>query len=239
MKIKKEITLVSISDIKIKETIKSLLISNKKLNPAKTLLFSSKSIYLNKNEKKFINVIKINPISSIRKYSEFIIFSLYKYISTSHVLIVQWDGFIINSENWNNDFLKYDYIGAPFIPRDDDKNYSRDDSGGFYSIGNGGFSLRSKKLLAAPSQLKLKDNFELTNFHEDGFFSVLQRKYLESKGYKWAPFDTALKFAIESPLSFNDLIFLPFGFHGKKIYYLLILNILFKKIFRNNEKKLK
>ena len=46
------------------------------------------------------------------------------------------------------------------------------------------------------------------------------QKTVESKGYKWAPYDIARKFCIESPLSLNDLKKNPFGFHGKKMYYL-------------------
>ena len=119
--------------------------------------------------------------------------------------------------------MKYDYVGAPFIPRENDKNYCRDRNGAFYIIGNGGFSLRSRRLLEAPTKFKLKDNIKFTNFNEDGFFSVFHRKFLESKGLIWAPFDIAKKFSIESPLSINELKDLPLGFHGKKMYYLLIL----------------
>ena len=218
-----KLTIVSVSDIKIKRTINALIKSNINLKPSKTILFSSKAITLNKKESGIIDLVRIKKISSIQDYSSFIIYSLYKYIKTSHILIVQWDGFIINPEKWDPNFLKYDYIGAPFIPRENDKNYCRDLNGGFYTIGNGGFSLRSKKLLEAPTKFKLKDNREFTNFNEDGFFSVFHRKFLESKGLIWAPFNIAEKFSIESPLSTNELKDLPLGFHGRKMYYLLII----------------
>ena len=80
------------------------------------ILFSSKAIRLSKKESEIIDLVKINKISSIKDYSSFIIYSLYKYIKTSHILIVQWDGYIINPEKWDPNFLKYDYVGAPFIP---------------------------------------------------------------------------------------------------------------------------
>ena len=60
----------------------------------------------------------------------FILF--YKYIKTSHVLIVQWDGYIINSKKWDSRFLNFDYIGAPFIPREYDINYSKNKDGKFF-----------------------------------------------------------------------------------------------------------
>lgn len=218
-----KITLVAVSDIKLKETINSLINSSLKLKRPRTILFSSKRITLNKKEAEIIELVNIKKINSIKEYSNFIIYSLHKYIKTSHILIVQWDGFVINPSKWDFNFLNFDYIGAPFIPRSDDEKYCRDQKNRFYTIGNGGFSLRSKRLLEAPTKYKLVDNFKFTNFHEDGFFSVYHRSFLESKGYKWAPFEIARKFSIESPLSVKDLKDLPLGFHGKKMLYLLFI----------------
>lgn len=224
-----QLTIVAVSDVKIKDTIYSLIISRKSLKAKKAILFSSKDIILSQIESELINFIKIKPINSIKDYSNFIIYKLYKYIETSHTLIVQWDGFICNKMKWNKKFLKYDYIGAPFIPRHYDRSYSRDLRGAYFVIGNGGFSLRSKKLLEAPTKLNLKDNYNFTNYHEDGFFCVLHRDYLESKGFVWAPFYLAKEFAIETPISIKDLMTLPLGFHGKKM--LLLVKIL-KKLKR-------
>tara|TARA_B100000212_G_scaffold339971_1_gene319483 strand:- start:7693 stop:8400 length:708 start_codon:yes stop_codon:yes gene_type:complete len=224
------ITIISVSDIKIKKTINALIKSTNQLRPYETIFFTSKSIKLSPIQKKYIRKIEIDPISSIEEYSKFIIFSLHKFIDTTHVLIVQWDGFITNINKWDKDFLKYDYIGAPFIPRINELNYSKDKEGRFYTIGNGGFSLRSKKLLEAATKFNLKDNKLLTNYHEDGFFSVLHRNFLESKGFIWAPFNIAKNFSIESPLSFNDLKELPLGFHGKKMLLIIFLKKLLEKI---------
>lgn len=212
----KNITIIAASDIKLNQTINSLLISSKCLNPSECILFSSKK--LNKDlSSKGIKYQNIPPIKSMKDYSDFIIFELHKYIKTSHVLIVQWDGFIINPKKWEEFFLDYDYIGAPLIPRNNSNSYARDSNGDFYIIGNGGFSLRSKRLLEAPFRYNLTDDKRHTNHHEDGFFSVFHRKFLESKKFKWAPYQIAKLFSIESPLSFSELIELPFGFHGKKL----------------------
>ena len=215
------ITIVAISDIKLNETIKALIKSSIGIHPAKTILFTSKNVKLNKFQESIINLIKIAPINSLRDYSNFVIYSLFKYLETSHTLIVQWDGYICNKEKWNHNFLNFDYIGAPFIPRYSDKKYCRDAFNAFYSIGNGGFSLRSTKLLEAPSKYKLKDNKLYTNFHEDGFFSVYHRYFLESKGFIWAPHFLAEEFSIETPLSLKNIFDLPFGFHGKKMLYFI------------------
>lgn len=228
---KDNISIIAVSDIKIRATVNALVNSSIFLNPSKTILFTSKKIILKKEEDNIIDIIKINPINSLEEYSNFIIYSLYKYIKTSHILIVQWDGYIINHKKWNIKFLKYDYIGAPFIPRSQDFKYCRDKNGAFYTVGNGGFSLRSKRLLEAPSKFKLVDNKKFTSGHEDGFFSIYHRNFLESKGYSWAPFEIAQDFSIESPLCIEELKDLPLGFHGKKmLYFLLIMKL--KKVFK-------
>ena len=202
---KKEITIIAVSDIKIKRTINSLMKSSLSLKPYKTILFSSKRIKLNNKQANIIDLIKVERINSIEEYSSFIIYKLFNYIQTSHILIVQWDGYVINPKKWDSEFLKYDFIGAPFVPRDNDEKYCRDKNGAFYAVGNGGFSIRSRRLLEAPSKFQLLDNKEYTNFHEDGFFSVYHRSFLESKGFIWAPFIIANKFSIESLLSIKDL----------------------------------
>ena len=224
----KEITIVAASDVNINETINALKVSSDILKPYKTILFTSHS-YFKSIKNDCILIEKIKPLRSKSDYSNFLIFELYKYIKTSHVLIVQWDGFIINPKKWQNNFLLYDYIGAPFIPRIKAISYSRDINNDFYVIGNGGFSLRSKKLIEAPSKYNLFDDVNLTNSNEDGFICVLHRKFLESKGFKWAPFNVAKEFSIESPLNISELIDLPFGFHGRK----LLIFIRVKKLLKN------
>ena len=78
-----EITLVAVSDIKIKETIKALINSAISLKNPRTILFTSKKINLNKKEAETIEIINIKKINSIKKYSNFIIYSLHKYIKTN------------------------------------------------------------------------------------------------------------------------------------------------------------
>ena len=91
----KNLTIIAASDIKINETIYALNKSTKYIKPFKTILFSS---YLNSTNIKiiersnFIEYIKIKQINSVSDNSNFIIYELYKYINTSHILIVQWDG---------------------------------------------------------------------------------------------------------------------------------------------------
>lgn len=121
---------------------------------------------------------KIAPIIGLDGYSKFCIRGMHKYVNTSHALVVQYDGFVLNGQAWTDDFLKYDYIGAPFNP-----------SG---IVGNGGFSLRSKKLMEWISKQDWPD------FHpEDSCICIRHRFELENAGFRFAKLGIAQRFAIE------------------------------------------
>jgi len=153
-----------------------------------------------------IQVFTTNKINSISDYSQFIFKDTNNYIDTDFVLIAQHDGFILNPDAWQDDFLNYDYIGAPW-PID-----------GELVSGNGGFSIRSKKLLELTQS---DDVIKVGNINdhkyaenEDWILCVVLRKYLEEKGISFAPGEIARKFSIES----NDIVGRKwtdqFGFHG-------------------------
>ena len=136
-------------------------------------------------------------INSVQDYNRFILNELHKYINTSHCLVVQLDGFPMNVDAWTDEFLEYDYIGAPWV------NFPQMPAPEW--IGNGGFSLRSKKLLDAVAELN-SDGSCL----EDNFICVENRKLLENKGLEFAPVRLAKKFSVE-----NNTYTGQFGFHGK------------------------
>jgi hypothetical protein len=144
-------------------------------------------------------------INSTEAYSEFMIKKLANHFDTSHVLVCQHDGFVVNPSAWTNEFLEYDYIGAPWYwlrnkeIRSDGKDYTGN------IVGNGGFSLRSKKL-----QEILRDSEEIVNYHpEDGQICTVYNKFLESKGCKFASEELASKFSVENCERYNG----QFGHH--------------------------
>ncbi|MEZ4791977.1 MAG: DUF5672 family protein [Gelidibacter sp.] len=138
------------------------------------------------------NVVKIAEISTIEDYSRFIIKDLHQYLDTDFVLVIQHDGFILNPDAWQDGFLNYDYVGAPCK----------------WGMGNGGFSLRSKKLLKL-----LSDTTEINTYHpEDLMICKKHRGFLERQGIKFAPFEIAEPFSIEG-LMWNG----QFGFHNADI----------------------
>lgn len=133
-------------------------------------------------------VVNIPKISSIEEYSRFVIRELADYFDTDHVLIAQWDGFVWNPELWDDEFLRYDYIGAPWPP-----NILYPGAPKHFTVGNGGFSLRTKRL-----QEFLKNDPNITMHRaEDVAICQLNRAYLESRGFTFAPEDLARRFSWE------------------------------------------
>ena len=53
-------------------------------------------------------------INNINDYSYYCIYNLTNHIDTSHCLLIQADGFVINPNKWDDSWLEYDYIGAPW-----------------------------------------------------------------------------------------------------------------------------
>jgi hypothetical protein len=162
-------------------------------------------------------IIKIEPLNSLEEYSRFVISELDKYIDTSHVLMVQHDGFILNPEAWVDEYLQYDYIGAPWLIADwkeEDFDFPIQ-SLGKSLVGNGGFSLRSRKLVSLVAKL-FKEN-KISKYNpEDVAICAHYRQLLEDKGIKFAPVDLAKQFSFEAENSDNFAWDGQFGFHGLK-----------------------
>lgn len=142
-----------------------------------------------------IDCVRIPAIASREAYSQFVIKELHAHIETEFALLVQWDGFVVNAAAWSDDFLGYDYIGAKWIFHTDGHN-----------VGNGGFSLRSKRLLEA-----LRDPEVVPGDLEDVTICRTYRSHLESAhGIRFAPEAVADRFAFEASYWTSP----PFGFHG-------------------------
>jgi len=140
---------------------------------------------------------KIIPkIKSKTEYSKFIIENLVKHIQTEYVLVVQWDGFVTSPQAWQKDFLNYDYIGARWPWYEDG-----------HAVGNGGFSLRSKKLMKLFLDLKLKMDY---SFSEDHIICRQYRSILEANGMRFGTDEVARKFSHEREIPESK----TFGFHG-------------------------
>lgn len=200
------VTLLIIDCIDIPRAQKALDISTKHIQFGAVKFLTS----LKTNDKRKV---EIPHIDSIEKYSEFCIKDLYKYVDTEFVLMIQYDGFILNPQSWTDEFLKYDYIGAPwFIEREFwfTKFGLPRELKGQTVVGNGGFSLRSKKFLETSAKLAEQGVFKKYQ-PEDLQLCVFHKKEMEQEGIVFAPKEVAEKFSVEG----SDCVYdAQFGFHG-------------------------
>jgi hypothetical protein len=140
-----------------------------------------------------VEYVQAPPINTTKDYSDLLLTGLRQHVTGTHVLIIQWDSFILHPELWTNDFLQYDYIGAAWPHHPDTP------------VGNGGFSLRSVKLLDA------LESPEITKRHPEDFCICVDNKAtLENQfGIRFAPEKIAEQFAVERTTWHP-----AFGFHG-------------------------
>jgi hypothetical protein len=207
------VTIVCITSVNVERAVKALNYSCKNINFGEVLLLTDKDISATG-----IKTVKINNLDYIG-YSHFIIYELHKHINTEFVLIIQDDGFVINPDKWDDTFLQYDYIGAPFpIPPENDNITYRDPFGNLMRVGNGGFSLRSQKILKLGSELNLEWKPYFGYWNEDGFFTCHNRHLYEENGCVYAPVDVAARFSHERQTA-ETIGITPFGFHGKDSKY--------------------
>ena len=156
--------------------------------------------------------VAIEHIPNIEKFSEFCLKELTNYVDTEFVFLVQWDGFILNPQSWEDSFLNYDYIGAPFYVSQwqiDNNNFPQELKGS-YQTGNGGFCIRSKRFLDLTSQLSHEGVFPKYQ-PEDVAVCIWHRKKLEENGIRFAPTEIAARFSIEGT---RETYRNQFGFHG-------------------------
>ncbi len=202
------VTLLGIDCVDVSRLQKALDISAEHIEFAQVKLLSS----LSNTDPRWV---PIEHIGSIEAFSEFCIKDLTKYVETEFVLLVQWDGFILNPTSWSDSFLKYDYIGAPWYIKDEfwferfliPRQYENQ-----HIVGNGGFCLRSKKFLEVSAKLARENKF--TKYHpEDLVMCVYDKHLLLEEGIQFAPYEVAKNFSIEG----HDEVYKDqFGFHGLK-----------------------
>jgi len=185
------VTICAVDSINPSLAARAIEKSSEGINFASKILFTDSSIMGN------FQTITIPKISSKDEYSRFIIRDLNQFIQTEFVLIVQWDGYVIYPQCWTNEFLNYDYIGAKWPWYDEG-----------FNMGNGGFSLRSKKLL---NSINTEKFIFIPNINEDELICRINREYLQNnESINFSSLDNADKFSYERSLPET----FTFGFHG-------------------------
>jgi len=211
-----DVTLVTCSNVNIAATVFAMEHSLK-LAKFKAAKFITNGFQFDHLE---FDVIQEPRLKDYDSYSEVMLFELHKYIDTKFCLVIQADGFILNPNKWSDSFLEYDYIGACV----NTKSWSKKG----VKVGNGGFSLRSEKILNAPreyfgSEKAFRNYFnyyrEYGPLWEDFTICVTAGDFYRSKGIKFATESVASQFSVE-PYNFNN----PketFGFHYGNIFNML------------------
>lgn len=142
-----------------------------------------------------IECVGIPTLRSGADYSRFIVEALPQHVHTAHVLVSQWDGFVVDACAWQDEFLGCDYIGAVWPDQPADA-----------MVGNGGFSLRSQRFLHAARAL------QLSAWHPEDL--VLCRTHraalVRAQGIRFAPPPLARRFAYENEAPAGPTL----GFHG-------------------------
>lgn len=185
-------TLCAAASVNVKNTISALTHCADQVEFADCLLLTDENV---RDLGRELRQVKIDPLNSAEAYSEFILRDLVNHVETEHCLVVQWDGYILDAMAWRSDFLAFDYIGAPWPQFLDGAQ-----------VGNGGFSLRSRRLLEA-----CRDSRFQGTHPEDVTICRTNRNLLEQGlGIRFAPTEVAEQFAFERSTPPGR----TFGFHG-------------------------
>ena len=186
------VTLCAAASVNVRATIEALRRCLRQVDFAQALLLTDADIA---DAERSIRIVRIEHLRSARDYSFFILKRLHKHIDTEHCLLVQWDGFVIDAQAWTPKFFAFDYIGAPWPQFGRGRN-----------VGNGGFSLRTRKLLQACAD----DRFRASH-PEDLAICHANRSFLEDEyDIRFADETIAHQFAFERIPAAAP----TFGFHG-------------------------
>jgi hypothetical protein len=199
------VTLVAVSSIQIPRTIQMLEYSCKGVNFGDVKIITDEEV-----KHPLIKCEHCDKLDSIDKYNEFIFLHLWKHIDTEFALVQQYDSAILFPNSWRDSWVENDYIGSlwPIV----ENAYIAND-GTRSRVGNGGFSLRHKRVLQTPSKLGWNLRSEQGYASEDGNVCVYWKKEMLEQGVKYADVNTAAHFAYENLVEENLNITQPFGFH--------------------------
>lgn len=215
-----DVTVVAVTSVNLDATLHALTQTLEGAKAATAILFTDQAV---PSLPAGIRHVPIEPLRSTGDYSRFLLHDLHRWIETPHCLVIQWDGFPVHPSNWDAAFLEYDYIGAPWPQFGDG-----------HDVGNGGFSLRSRRLM----QACLDAGFDEDGGPEDIVIARRNRAFLEREhGIRFAPKGIAARFSVERPLHRHSRhgrdLANAFGFHGVFNIVPLLGPVAFARIYRS------
>lgn len=204
----KNVTLAAVSSVNLQQTRKALEYSCRGIRFGDVLLLSHKKPWRTPD---WIRFEPIEPMTDILAYNRMILYELWKYIRTDYVLINHYDGFVVHPELWDDRYLEYDYIGAPW-PAEDCPAERIDEQGRICRVGNG-VSLRSRRLLEFMEREQIPFEPYEGTYSEDVLLCVKYRSRLEEQGIRIAPVELAAGFSHENDIAEWDGTRDTFMFH--------------------------
>ncbi len=186
-----QVTLCAVTSVNVEATVWALEASLGQVEFGACRLLTDRPVKVMHPE---IEVVPITRLGSAAAYSQFLLSELVDYVDTSHCLVAQWDGHVLDARRWQPEMLDWDYIGASWPQFDDG-----------HDVGNGGFSLRSRRLM------ELCGDPAFVSCHpEDVAIGRTNRVWLEGQGMRFAPRELADGFAAERTGDPQE----SFGYHG-------------------------
>lgn len=183
-----DITVCCVDCVQPELAIRALQISRTQCDFAAAVLFTHVDLV-----REGIEVRRVPRITSRAGYSNFLLKELHAHITTPFVLVIQWDGYVLDGARWEDGFREFDYIGAPWHLKSGPR------------VGNGGFSLRSRRLLEVVKDLPIPSE----SIAEDHLICDAWRSMLEERGIRFADVRTARRFSVEIEATEAP----SFGFH--------------------------
>jgi len=186
-----QVTLCAVTSVNVTATVRALETSLRQIRFGACKLLTDARVSPTHPE---IEVVHVAPLRSSAAYSDFLLTGLLDHVGTTHCLVAQWDGHLLDAGRWQAAFLDYDYIGASWPQFDDG-----------HDVGNGGFSLRTRRLMEL-----CRDPAFVPVHPEDVAIGRTNRAWLEGLGMRFAPRDLADAFAAERCSDPRR----TFGYHG-------------------------
>lgn len=208
-----QVTLAAMTSVNVKATIQAMEYSMRGIDFGDAVLITHKKPL---GLPKSIRYSHTDKLKNIDDFNYKMVYELGDHIKTDYALIVHADGFVVNPRMWRDEFLDYDYIGAPWpLPKEGDTTTYRDIYGNICRVGNSA-GIRSKRLMDFPKKAKVPWEGEYAYgrmwFYEDGFICCKIRHLLEAEGMRIAPLEVAKYYSHEQMIPEVQGI-TPFAFH--------------------------
>ncbi len=197
------------TSVSVEATLKAMKYSMENVEFADAVFISHKKpLFLPKG----IRFAYIDKLTNIDDFNYKAVYDMGDYIKTDYAMLVHYDGYVVNPDQWCDEFLDYDYIGSPWpLPPEGNTTTYRDIYGNICRVGNS-VGIRSKRLMDFPKQENLPWTMMDGRYHEDVYICCQIHHLLEAAGMRIAPLEVARYFAHENMIPEVEGI-TPFAFH--------------------------